>query len=71
MIELVGGPMDGHREVVPIQAADMPVYLFRQKREDGLWDVHAYQWAARSLAHGAWVLAHLAGVGFQGVGGAK
>jgi hypothetical protein len=62
-VELYGGPMDGHRAVVPVGAQ---VHIFKDE-ETG--EVHAYQWAARAADGGkVWVMRWLRGVGKCGFG---
>lgn len=64
-VELVGGPLDGHRAEVRALSPGFDVWLF-QRNETGRREVLAYSFAGRSTDDGRhWVLAFLYEVAWE------
>jgi hypothetical protein len=68
IVELVGGPLDGHQCTVPWRPADMPCHIFRTREPDGRLGCYAYAQSERVTRNGRWALGFLLGVGKTATG---
>lgn len=63
VVELCGGPLDGHETTVPVKEEPLSMHLFRCRGADGFLGVWAYAQSERVTASGRWALEFLMGVG--------
>jgi len=61
-VELLGGPLDGHCDVVRLNDPEHDVYVFETQG-----GAHAYAWRGTSTDGGQrWLLGYVCGVGRKG-----